>query len=126
MSSVIKNGKEWANQWNQKLSEENNNEQQEHQQKKLLICSNCNKIGHVFPKCPENECRNCKKKGHIGKFCYAPCGSCGQRGHNNYYCKNPPQIKRKELEKEQVIVDQQKELQELKKNSEWENFESQD
>ena len=35
----------------------------------LLICSNCNKIGHSWKNCPQIECRICKHFCHISFHC---------------------------------------------------------
>ena len=35
----------------------------------LLLCSNCNGIGHSRKNCPTIECRHCKQLGHLSFHC---------------------------------------------------------
>jgi hypothetical protein len=42
--------------------------------KKSSVCFNCNKAGHIAPKCkfPKNKCSNCNKFGHLSPHCRMP------------------------------------------------------
>ena len=35
----------------------------------MLICSNCNEVGHSRKNCPQIQCRNCNQLGHISYHC---------------------------------------------------------
>lgn len=59
---------------------------------KVVICSKCNKKGHMFYACPEVKCFRCNKIGHKANDCVEKisvvCNICNHNGHNQIQCLN--------------------------------------
>lgn len=72
----------------------------------VIVCSNCDEVGHTRGKCPEEkrepekiveQCVNCDEIGHRARDCKQPlkqrggggCRNCGQEGHMAKECTEP-------------------------------------
>lgn len=59
---------------------------------KITICNKCNKEGHTSYNCPDIKCFRCNKIGHKVGECtennVITCDSCGRAGHKKIDCLN--------------------------------------